>query len=582
MASERGGGEGNREALLLAPGAASSSEDGARARAPVPVAAEVARHTVPTFWDEMRELSILSVPVALSTLARLVIINTDTAFVGHLVPPPGGEGGTYLAAASFANTWNQFLSNIVFAPGYALNSLCSQAIGAGNKKLAGVWLQLAIVMTSALCVPVLVGYVVTGPVVRLMVPEKDRIVAEYAQKFNMVSILVLWPMVLYMIIRQYFQAMQIVTPAMVVSGLTVGFNYGMNALFVPDDSPVAWGFEGSPFATFISMLFQIGLFLAYTVWYMGSHKPYWGGWTWESLERSRVSRFMKMVVPMAIGIVLENSGLQLISFATGHIGQDNIAAHAVLSSLWGILWAAYWGMGLALQVRVGSYLGQGNVGGAKQVAKISIVIVVIICFCAGLVSWVFAARIAKIFSSQPAVQKIVSDSMYALVLDYFFACMALCAVNLLEAMAQNRILAFTLSFGMWAVQVPFSLLFAFKLPHYKDSPVEGIWMGQVVGELFKMFVLWTYILRLDWDRMCREALERSEVAEQEETSDVALEAQLEDADEHFAEESAAIPLARSAILGHQTAEGMASSMSARTPSPFIGATRSPKNVRRID
>jgi MATE family multidrug resistance protein len=317
-------------------------------------------------WNEVVELTTLSLPVALSTLARLVIINTDTAFVGHL-----GEGSVMLSASSLATTWNGFLSNVVFAPGYALNSLCSQAIGAGNLKLAGVWLQLAIVFTSALCIPVLAGYFLTNPLVNLIVDEeaREKGVPHYAQNFNNVSMLVLWPMVMYMIIRQYFQAIQIVIPAMIVSGLTVAFNYAMNWVFVPENGPVGWGLEGSPFATFLSMLFQLGSFTLYVVVYQGYHKPYWGGWSWDCMERSRLKRFFKMVIPMAIGIILENSGLQLISFSTAKIGSDNVAAHAVLSSLWGMLWSLYWGVGLALQVRIGSKLGEGSVEGAKLVAK---------------------------------------------------------------------------------------------------------------------------------------------------------------------------------------------------------------------
>jgi len=379
-----------------------------------------------------------------------------------------------------------------------------------------------------------------------------------------------------MIIRQYFQAMQIVTPAMVVSGLTVGFNYAMNLVFVPEDGPVGWGLKGSPFATFVSMIFQLVVFLAYTVVYKQYHKPYWGGWSLDFMAKTRVERFLKMVVPMAVGIVLENSGLQLISFSTGHIGEANIAAHAILCSLWGVLWSLYWGCGLALQVRVGSYLGEGHVHGAKLVARISIVMVVIICFLVGLFTYLLRIQIAALFTSDEEVKQIVSKSMYSLVLDYFFACMGLCAVNLLEAMAQNRILAFTLSFGMWAVQVPCSLLFAYKVPMYKDRQVEGIWMGQVCGELFKMFVLWIYIGRLDWEQMCREAKERSEV-EVHNAADDELEHVLEDQDEHFEEERAAGT--HDPIFGNEAAEALASTLNANSPSPFIGS-RSPKFVRQ--
>mmetsp|Transcript_6537 Transcript_6537/g.10162 ORF Transcript_6537/g.10162 Transcript_6537/m.10162 type:complete len:289 (+) Transcript_6537:870-1736(+) len=288
-----------------------------------------------------------------------------------------------------------------------------------------------------------------------------------------------------------------------------------------------------------------------------------------------------MVFPMAIGIVMENSGLQLITFSTGHIGTDNIAAHAILSSLWGILWAFYWGCGLALQVRVGSYLGKGNVHGARLVTKISMFLVVVICTVVGIGAWALRNPIAKLFTKDGAVIAIVEDSMYALCLDYFTACMALCAVNLLEAMAQNRILAFALSFGMWGVQVPCSLLFAYKVPYFADNgkQVQGIWFGQVCGEIFKIILLWGYIARLDWVKMCREAKERSEAAPAVDEGDVRLEHQLEEEDIHFAEEVRQIESNRR--LNSFASGEMADTMACGSPSPFIG-TRSPKFVRHIE
>lgn len=531
-----------------------------------------------TFWNELRELSYLSLPVALSTLCRLVIINTDVAFVGHL-------GKRELVASNFANTWSMFLSNMAFAPGYALNSLCSQAIGAGNLKLAGVWLQLAIFVTSIICVPVLAGYLLTKPVIGLMVDTEN--VPEMAQTFNNMSLLVLWPMIMYMVIRQFFQAMQVVTPAAVVSGITVGVNYLANYLFVPADGVFQWGLKGSPFATFLSMLFQICAFCGYTVWYKGYHKPYWGGWSWEFLQRGRVRRFSNMVLPMAVGVVLENSGLQLITFSTGRIGTDDtrealIAGHDILSCLWGVLWSLYWGAGLALQVRVGAYLGKGNVKGARMVARIAIVMVVVICSLVGVGAFVWRRPIAQLFTHDEDVIAVVEKSMYALVLDYFTGCMALCAVNLLEAMALNRVLMWTLSIGMWCVQVPCSLLFAYKVPMYQDRPVEGIWMGQICGEVFKLVILWGYIAQLDWEKMCQEAKVRSEMAHDGDLceADDELESLLEAHDPDFERETQAMPTpGQDRSTGMQSAEVLASA-SSLSRSPFIGS-RSPKFVRNV-
>ena len=52
----------------------------------------------------------------------------------------GYTGTEYLAAASISDLWTQ--STGVFIMGGVLGMFCSQAIGAGNKELAGIWLQV--------------------------------------------------------------------------------------------------------------------------------------------------------------------------------------------------------------------------------------------------------------------------------------------------------------------------------------------------------------------------------------------------------------------------------------------------------
>jgi MATE family multidrug resistance protein len=66
------------------------------------------------------------------------------------------------------------------------------------------------------------------------------------------------PTTIYMALRQYMQAAEIVTPAAIVSGGTVAVNIGLNQLLIWGVG--AWpglGFVGSPVATPMSMVFQL-------------------------------------------------------------------------------------------------------------------------------------------------------------------------------------------------------------------------------------------------------------------------------------------------------------------------------------
>jgi MATE family multidrug resistance protein len=249
-------------------------------------------------WDEFFEICNLSWPVALSTLSRLAIMSTDTSFIGHL-------GTRELTSVSLAGAWADFCSVVVWSPAYCLNSLCSQAIGAGNKKLAGVWLQLAFFFCTVICLIVIGFYFLTETVVG-MISEQPGI-PHMSQQYNAFAALSLWPMVMYMALRQYFQALQIVRPAFVVSTITVFFNFAMNELLVFGiDGYGGLGLIGSPLATFCSMIFQIVSFCTYVIFIKKYHADYWDGFSLECFRADRMRRYIKVALPMTIGSAVEN------------------------------------------------------------------------------------------------------------------------------------------------------------------------------------------------------------------------------------------------------------------------------------
>lgn len=104
-----------------------------------------------TLKGEMWAMFMLGWPMVISFVCRIAMASTDTAFVGHLTNqtvsaffdrPYTGE--QYLAAASLSD----MVVNVLVVPPLAfnqvLNALVGQAIGSGNKMMAGTWLQLSI------------------------------------------------------------------------------------------------------------------------------------------------------------------------------------------------------------------------------------------------------------------------------------------------------------------------------------------------------------------------------------------------------------------------------------------------------
>lgn len=109
---------------------------------------------------ELGSLLPLAWPVALSTFARFLMVVVDVCTVGQL-------GTEELAAAAMANVVMGVFAAPPCSSAGTLNTLSSQALGAKNFRLAGIWLQLALAVTFVTNIPAIVGFWYTGELLAL-------------------------------------------------------------------------------------------------------------------------------------------------------------------------------------------------------------------------------------------------------------------------------------------------------------------------------------------------------------------------------------------------------------------------------
>ena len=208
---------------------------------------------------------------------------------------------------------------------------------------------------------------------------------------------------------------------------------------------------------------------------------------------------------MLVGICMENWGYQVITFISGRNG--TAAPMAIMYNIWGILWALYWGWGLALQIRIGKHVGAGNIAGAKRVVRISLMIVVTLVTAVACLTYILRRTLPTIFSDDANVVADAAAAMPILAIDYFFGCLGLCACNLLEGMSRNTAMAIVTSIGTWCVTVPLSAYFALWCPWFQGSSemrLKGLWCGSAVGECVKCAILWFIVLRTNWKTVVEE------------------------------------------------------------------------------
>jgi len=465
-------------------------------------------------WEECKEIIIFAIPVTLATIARITIYSTDTAFLGHL-------GTDELAGSALASTLAQFLYTFIFAPAYGLNSLCSQAIGAGNPRLSGNWLQLSCVISIIAIIPTVVIFFNVKPILGIIDSNDD--VLYYASLFGKYASLFLLPTVLYMAIRQYFQAMQIVLPATVVSWISVGINILLNSILIhglhinTNSININWnglGFIGSPLATTCSITFQLLLFVSFTILYKRypCKKHMWGGFTMKSFKKDRIIEFFKVIGPMTIGDASESWGIQVVVLSTATLPSKDVASINVVYQVWGMLWSVFWGIGLATIVRSGKTIGAGDIIGLKRVIKLSVILSTGVCGVIGLLCYFLRMNIAKVFTTDEEVLNLLDKALPILSLLFFTAGIGWPAIAVMEGMSRNTAKAIVYSGTAWFLYVPLALYLALYSPlKDKYSPVIIIWFTALFNEIIRVILIYIVLYNTNWEKEAENAKKRSEV-----------------------------------------------------------------------
>ncbi|KAA8545936.1 hypothetical protein F0562_020613 [Nyssa sinensis] len=93
-------------------------------------------------WDESKKMWHIAAPAMLTAVTQFSIGFVTAAFIGHL-------GDVELAAVSVVqNVIEGFVYGLMLGMGSALETLCGQAVGAGQLNMLGIYLQRSWIITG--------------------------------------------------------------------------------------------------------------------------------------------------------------------------------------------------------------------------------------------------------------------------------------------------------------------------------------------------------------------------------------------------------------------------------------------------
>ncbi|XP_061915812.1 multidrug and toxin extrusion protein 1 [Entelurus aequoreus] len=445
------------------------------------------------FKTEVKELSLMALPVILANLMFFAVSFISTVFCGHL-------GKVELAGVALAIAVVN-VTGISVGAGLAsaCDTLISQTFGSGNLLRVGVILQKAILILILACFPCWAVLINTESILLAVGLEPE--VARLSQLYVKIFMPALPATFMYSLETRYLQNQGIIWPQ-VITGFVVNLiNVLLNYIFL---FALNLGVAGSALANTLSQFYMAGVLYAYILW-KGVHKATWGGWSKDCLQDW--SSFIHLAIPSMVMLCVEWWTFEIGSLLAGLISEVELGAQSVVYELSNIAFMFPSGFSVAGCVRVGNALGAGDTERAKLSAKLSF-------FCAGSVSVCWAViigslrdHIAYVFTYDEQIRVKVGEVVlfYApfIILDAVSAATG----GIIRGTGTQKFGAMCNVLCYYGVALPLGvpLMFAAKLG------VDGLWIGLCTGVFLQCCFLVVYLVRMDWSKATVEAQVRAGV-----------------------------------------------------------------------
>lgn len=334
-----------------------------------------------------REILALAVPAFGALVAEPLFVMADSAIVGHLGTPQ--LAGLGVAAALLTSAVSVF----VFLA-YATTAAVARRVGAGDLPSAirqgmdGIWLALilgaAVTAAVLLTAPALAGLFGSSPTA-----------APYAVTYLRISALGIPAMLAVLAATGVLRGLQDTrTPLCVAVGGFVA-NAALNAALVYG---AGLGIAGSAWGTVIAQCAMAAVYLTVVVRGARRHgaslRP----------DAAGIRACARAGVPLLVRTLSLRAVLLIATAVAARLGDEDIAAHQVVLTLWSLLAYALDAIAIAGQAIIGRYLGADDPAGARAACRRMVQWGIASGLVLGLLVVAGRPLFVPLFTSDPAVR----------------------------------------------------------------------------------------------------------------------------------------------------------------------------------
>lgn len=458
--------------------------------------AEVAKGTIKTSVRfEMKALGQSSLPLVVTFILQNSFSLASIFSVGHIGKEP--LAGITLGTMTANITGFAAIQGLTTC----LDTLCSQAYGAGKYDLVGLQFIRCALFAITCFIPV--GCLWTwysAPLLRAFVPESELI--DIAASYLRIVCLGMPGFILFECGKRFLQCQGIFHASTYVLLVCAPLNALMNYLFVWQ---FGFGFAGAPMAVAINYwLMPLGLLIfallnpaCFRCWPSDFKLTQaFQGW----------AKIIELALPGVIMVEAEFLGFEIVTLMASNLGTAELAAQSVVSSICALAYQIPFSVSIATATRVANYIGACLPANARICCKSSMNLGLIIGIANSCIVLYFGEQIIRVFTNDHDVVEQVLKTLPVIGFMEIVDCLNACSAGCLRGEGLQKIGGCINIFSFYVIGIPLSYLLTF---HY-DFELQGLWLGIALG-LTSVMVLQAYTVfwGSNWDKIVDAAKSRN-------------------------------------------------------------------------
>lgn len=450
-------------------------------------------------WDiETRRILRLSTPYCTQAFVTGMTDTINLAVIGRKIGTPE------LSAFVIVNLLVVLTSEFVGGLHEALASLCSQAIGAGNKKLAGQYCQIVLVLYTLFFIPCMVVWAVyMGPILRWFGFDEETVAIGVQYNYILVVDLLIDGLgetvhgfldvagfekfsTLIGATEEILATIVLLVAAMTteMKGLVgVGLiQLGLGVVFL---------------AINIMIIFCLGWFAPYSEGMIGSFALFNGNAVW-LVGRTALS--------LSFGMLLTDGEWEILTIFASFLGPAEVAAWGILDTIWGASHELIDALADAGEVRCAFLLGSGDPSRAKVSAYKSILIGTFLAFFITSAIYMAGEDLPTWLTSDPTLQHLLRDLLPLFGLTNLVMALDTMSWTLLGSQGRYRLATIIVCLCSWCVTIPLAALFSVHLNVNLQGQMTAFLLGYLIMGMIHTF----FLLVSDWDMLSQQVMEDNE------------------------------------------------------------------------